>query len=84
MTDNCSSEIVLSRISFFNFKIYLGKEKMFDYIVRIIKKQMKKLEDVELAKINGGFSGWLIAGISLLVTFAAGIIDGIARPRKCN
>ncbi len=45
---------------------------------------MKKLKDEELVKINGGFSGWVVAGISILVTFVAGIIDGIARPRKCN
>lgn len=45
---------------------------------------MKKLNDCELSKINGGFSGWVVAGISILVTFVAGIIDGIARPRKCN
>ena len=35
---------------------------------------MKKLKDEELVKINGGFSGWVVAGI----------IDGIARPKKCN
>lgn len=45
---------------------------------------MKKLNDEELTQINGGFSGWVVAGISILVTFVAGIIDGIARPRKCN
>lgn len=45
---------------------------------------MKTVNDTELAKVNGGFSGWAIAGISLVVTFVAGIIDGIARPKKCN
>lgn len=45
---------------------------------------MKRLKEEELSKINGGFSGWLVAGISILVTFVAGVIDGIARPRKCN
>ena len=45
---------------------------------------MKRIDDKELANLNGGFSGWAIAGISLLVTFVAGVIDGIARPRKCN
>lgn len=45
---------------------------------------MQKLEDAELAKINGGFSGWALAGIGLLVTFVAGVIDGIARPKKCH
>lgn len=45
---------------------------------------MKRVDDVELSKIDGGFTGWEIAGISLLVTFVAGIIDGIARPKKCH
>ena len=45
---------------------------------------MKRVNDVELNKINGGISGWAIAGISILVTFIAGVIDGIARPKKCH
>lgn len=45
---------------------------------------MKRLTDLELNKINGGISGWAVAGISLLVTFLAGVIDGIARPIKCH
>ena len=45
---------------------------------------MKKVNDVEMNKINGGFSGWALAGIGLLVTFVAGVIDGIARPKKCR
>ena len=43
-----------------------------------------KVNDAELNEISGGFSGWAVAGISLLATFVAGVIDGIARPRKCN
>ena len=45
---------------------------------------MKKLNDEELKNISGGITGWAIAGISLLVTFVAGVIDGIARPEKCR
>ncbi len=45
---------------------------------------MKKINDLELKKVQGGFSGWALAGISLLVTFVAGVIDGIARPKKCQ
>ncbi len=45
---------------------------------------MKRLNDQELNSINGGFTGWTLAGISLAVTFIAGVIDGIARPKKCN
>ena len=45
---------------------------------------MKELSDKELARINGGISGLTIIGIGLAVTFIAGIIDGIARPKKCH
>lgn len=45
---------------------------------------MKRIDDIELKNIKGGMSGWAIAGISLIVTFVAGIIDGIARPRNCK
>ncbi len=45
---------------------------------------MKKINDEELKNINGGITGWAIAGISLLVTFVAGVMDGIARPEKCQ
>ena len=45
---------------------------------------MKKINDNELNNINGGMGGWTIAGISLIVTFVAGVIDGIARPRECR
>ena len=45
---------------------------------------MRKLSEQELVKINGGISGWAIAGIGIIVTFVAGIFDGIARPIKCR
>lgn len=45
---------------------------------------MKKVNDLELKEVNGGFSGWALAGIAVLVTFVAGVIDGIARPKKCH
>lgn len=44
---------------------------------------MKKLKIEELKNIKGGVSGWLIAGISAAIVFIAGILDGIARPKKC-
>ena len=34
--------------------------------------------------IGGGISGWGILGLGTLFSFLAGIIDGIARPFKCN
>ncbi len=45
---------------------------------------MKKLKDEDLKEVNGGISGWAVAGICIIVTFVAGIIDGIARPEKCR
>ena len=45
---------------------------------------MKKIDDKELKKVNGGFTGWTIAGIALIVTFVAGVVDGIAKPRSCE
>ena len=41
---------------------------------------MKKVNDIELERINGGFSGWALAGIGILVTFVAGIVDGQTKP----
>ena len=45
---------------------------------------MKRIDDIELNTISGGFSGWALAGIGLLITFVAGVVDGIARPKKCH
>ena len=46
---------------------------------------MKYLNDVEMKKIiGGGMSLFGILGISSLVTFLSGIIDGFVRPLKCN
>ncbi len=45
---------------------------------------MEKIKDSELSKVNGGFSGWAIAGIGIVITLVAGIIDGIARPKGCK
>lgn len=45
---------------------------------------MRILKDDELKNIVGGISAWAIAGIGILVTFLAGVFDGIARPEKCR
>ena len=45
---------------------------------------MKRVNDIELNEVSGGFSGWALAGVSILITFVAGVIDGIARPKKCH
>ncbi len=45
---------------------------------------MRRIEDQKLKNVTGGISGWAVAGIGILVTFLAGVCDGIARPKSCN
>ena len=45
-----------------------------------IKKQSKQ----ELEKIYGGFSAWVGIGISALVVFLSGVLEGITNPDKCR
>jgi lactobin A/cerein 7B family class IIb bacteriocin len=45
---------------------------------------MVKLNETELQAINGGISVWTAIGIGALITFLAGVIDGIVRPLSCN
>lgn len=46
---------------------------------------MKNLNEKELKEINGGGLGvWSIAGIIAGAIFIIGLLDGIARPLKCN
>ena len=48
---------------------------------------MIKMSDTALSDITGGGGGILLGiglGIGILVTLAAGILDGITRPLKCN
>ncbi len=43
----------------------------------LTKEEMKQIK-------GGGISVWAIVGIGALVTFLAGVIDGIVRPLDCN
>ncbi len=46
---------------------------------------MKKLDKDEMKNISGGgLSVMGFFGIGALITFLAGVIDGFARPLKCN
>lgn len=45
---------------------------------------MKKLNSEELEEIKGGIGFWGIAGIISATIFIIGVLDGIARPLKCN
>ena len=49
------------------------------------RRNMKELSLNECKHIyGGGLSIWSILGISSIVTFIGGLIDGIARPYKCR
>ena len=46
---------------------------------------MNIVEDKKLESITGGgISAWGVFGIGALVAFLSGVLDGIARPGKCN
>lgn len=45
---------------------------------------MNKLNEEELKQLNGGISTWGAIGIGVLVAFLAGVVDGVARPSRCN
>ena len=45
---------------------------------------MRKLNESELKQIEGGMTAWAAIGIGIAITFVAGILDGIARPLKCQ
>lgn len=45
---------------------------------------MKKISNKELKKINGGFSLTTLIGVSALVAFIAGVIDGFVNPIPCG
>jgi len=46
---------------------------------------MKKVNDEELKKVEGGGFSWgIAAGIIAAVTFIIGVIEGYTNPSKCN
>lgn len=45
---------------------------------------MKKLDNNELKNVKGGIGFWGIAGIISAAIFIVGVVDGIARPLKCE
>ncbi len=45
---------------------------------------MTKLKEEELERVQGGIGLWGIAGIVAAAIFIIGVLDGIARPVKCN
>jgi len=45
---------------------------------------MKKLDKKELEEVKGGIGFWGAAGIIAAAIFIVGVLDGIARPLRCN
>ncbi len=47
---------------------------------------MEKLNDADLSNIKGGFtlSVWSALGITALVVFLSGVLEGITNPDKCR
>ena len=46
---------------------------------------MKKVDDLELEKIqDGGFSWAIAASVVAAITFIVGVIEGHTNPIKCN
>lgn len=45
---------------------------------------MDKLNDNELQHVKGGIGFFAVSGIISAVIFVVGVLDGIARPIKCN
>ena len=44
---------------------------------------MKRLDNKELERIEGGISAWAALGIASIVIFVSGVIDGIVHPKSC-
>lgn len=45
---------------------------------------MKKLNDKQLERINGGVSTLAVVGIASAVLFLCGIFEGIVYPKPCE
>jgi len=45
---------------------------------------MKNLNEKELREVKGGFGFWGVVLVFAGVTFISGLLDGIARPSRCN
>lgn len=45
---------------------------------------MIEVSNEELKQVEGGIGVWIAAGITALVIFIAGIVDGFVRPLECH
>ena len=44
----------------------------------------KKIEDEKLKRIKGGFSVWAFVGITAIVAFLVGVVEGYTNPKGCE
>ena len=45
---------------------------------------MKKLEEKEMMKVEGGINILVVTAITTAVVFISGVITGIVNPTRCN
>lgn len=45
---------------------------------------MNELKKTELEEIKGGFSWTLAIGLSVVITFIIGVLEGYTNPKECN
>lgn len=45
---------------------------------------MQGVNYLELDKVRGGVSGWVVVGIATVVIFLAGVVEGITSPNPCQ
>lgn len=45
---------------------------------------MKQIDENKQRKIKGGFSVWTFAGITALIAFLVGVIEGYTNPKICD
>lgn len=45
---------------------------------------MQKIEDDKLKRIKGGFSVWTFVGITAIIAFLVGVIEGYTNPKGCE
>jgi hypothetical protein len=45
---------------------------------------MQKIEGEKLKRIKGGFSVWAFVGITAIVAFLVGVVEGYTNPKGCE
>ena len=45
---------------------------------------MQVVSNLELDKVKGGVSCWVVVGIAAIVVFLAGVFEGITSPNPCQ